>query len=105
MTASGGGEFETLDQLLRESVAPWTRWRAEHSEPLADSDEYVAVVGELVETLLPVSDETLHGLAVDPRIWTHDHVVDEHTVRESVQAALRSLMLEHLSALAGGDAR
>ena len=89
---------ELLDELLSESAARWELWRAEHSEP-PDHDEYVAGVGELIEALLPVSDATLQRLAVAPRVWTHDHQSDESTVRGSVQAALTSLIVDHLDAL------
>ena len=104
MTMSGGGAFGSLDELLHESVARWARWRAEHSEPV-DSDEYVAALGELIEALLPTSAATLQRLAVDPRIWTHDHGTGENTVLGSVQAALTSLIVDHLDTSTEAAAR
>lgn len=98
---SGAG-FGSLDELMGESVARWKLWRAEHCEP-ADTDGYVAAVGELIEPLLPTSDAALQHLAVDPRIWTHDHGTGEDTVRGSVQAALTSLILECLDTLAEAE--
>ena len=95
MTTAPDDASGLLDQLLSESAARWDLWRALHTEP-TDTDEYVAVVGELIETLLPASDATLQHLAVDPRVWTYRHGNDEHTVRGSVQAALTSLIVDHL---------
>lgn len=100
----GGDASESPGELLRESVVRWTLCRAEHSEP-ADTDQYLAAVGEMIEALLPTGDADLRRLTVDPSIWTHDHGDSESTVRGSVQAALTSLILEHLDALGGGDAR
>ena len=98
MTRSGGGAFESLDELLSESAARLQLWCAEHSEP-TDADGYVAAVGDLIETLLPASDVTLQQLAFDPRVWTHTQGNDENTVRGSVQAALTSLIVDHLDTL------
>lgn len=84
-----------LDDLLRESAARWQLWRELHSQP-TDADEYVDVVGALVETLLPRSDSTLQDLAVDPRVWAYSYGDDEDSVRESVRAALTSLIVDHL---------
>ena len=95
MTRSGGAASESLDELLSESAVRWQLWCAEHSEP-TDADGYVAAVGDLIETLLPASDVTLQQLAFDPRVWTHTHGTDEVTVRGSVQAALTSLIVDHL---------
>jgi len=98
MTTSDDDTPELLDELLSESAARWQRWRAEHPEP-TDADGYVAVVGELIETLLPTSDVILQHLATDPRVWTHSHGNDERTVRGSVQAALTSLIVDHFDTL------
>lgn len=64
---SKGDAFQSVDGLLREIEARWPCWRAQNSEP-ADSDEYTAAIGELIEDVLPAIDATLQRLAVDPRI-------------------------------------
>lgn len=99
MMTSDDASFKLLDGLLSESVVRWELWRAEHPQPI-DTDRNVAVMGELIETLLPTSDATLQHLAVDPRVWTHPHGSDEGTVRGSVHAALTSLIVDHLDTLA-----
>lgn len=100
MTMSPDDTAGLLDELLSESAARWRLWLAEHPER-PDADGYVDEVGELIEALLPTSDAALQHLAVDPRVWTHSHGNDEHTVRGSVQAALTSLIVDHFDSLGG----
>ncbi len=104
MTTSSGDASESLDELLRESAARWTLWQARHPDP-GDSDEHTTAIGDLIEELLPRSDATLKRLAVDERVWTHDHGTGENTVRGSVQAALTSLIADHLDTLSGNLGR
>jgi hypothetical protein len=100
MTTPNEDASARLDDLLTESMARWDLWHALHSEP-TDADRYVDVVGALIETLLPTSDSTLQHLAADPRVWAHSYGDDDNSVRGSVQAALTSLIVDHLEASAG----
>ena len=104
MTISSGDASESLDELLRESAARWTLWQARHPDP-DDSDEYTSAIGDLIEDLLPKSDATLKRLAFDERIWTHDYGTGENTVLGSVQAALTSLIVDHLDTSTQAAAR
>ena len=104
MTISSGDASESLDELLRESAARWTLWQARHPDP-DDSDEYTSAIGDLIEDLLPKSDATLKRLAFDERIWTHDYGTGENTVLGSVQAAIASLIVDHLGTSAGAEPR
>ena len=104
MTISSGDASESLDELLRESAARWTLWQARHPDP-DDSDEYTSAIGDLIEDLLPKSDATLKRLAFDERIWTHDYGTGENTVLGSVQAAIASLIVDHLGTFAGAEPR
>ena len=104
MTISSGDASESLDELLRQSAARWTLWQAQHPDP-SNGDGHTAAIGDLIEQLLRRSEATLMRLAVDERVWTHDHGTGANTVLASVHAALTSIIADHLDTLAGGEAR